>query len=192
MRVGGAGAGLVALVAASCLAMALILDAQGGKDLRVELKSSSAIMNWFHTLKGAESFLDDADKGKLPAKAVVPQDFDSVENLLKRTKEQVHREATRLHALDDSKKTKMPYGARKVALFTAPGEKNAEQGMLGLARRDARPGQVMREVTDMVDTYKTEEDQAAKDLLRNIASKIVEAFDAHGLTPAQIAREMTD
>jgi hypothetical protein len=86
----------------------------------------------------------------------------------------------------------MPYGARKVALFTAPGEKNAEQGMLGLARRDARPGQVMREVTDMVDTYKTEEDQAAKDLLRNIASKIVEAFDAHGLTPAQIAREMTD
>ena len=45
--------------------------------------------NWFHTLKGAESFLDDADKGKLPAKAVVPQDFNSVENLLKRTKEQV-------------------------------------------------------------------------------------------------------
>jgi hypothetical protein len=45
--------------------------------------------NWFHTLKGAEGFLHDADAGKLPAKSIVPQDFNSVENLLKRTKEQV-------------------------------------------------------------------------------------------------------
>ena len=44
---------------------------------------------WMNTLKGAESFLSDAEKGKLPAKAIVPGEFDSVENLLKRTKEQV-------------------------------------------------------------------------------------------------------
>lgn len=41
----------------------------------------------------------------------------------------------------------------------------------GLARRDVRPGQVMREVTDLVDEYKAEEDEAAKSLLRSIASK---------------------
>ena len=33
--------------------------------------------------------MHDADAGKLPAKSIVPQDFNSVENLLKRTKEQV-------------------------------------------------------------------------------------------------------
>lgn len=64
------------------------------------------------------------------------------------------------------------YGARKVALMTEPGEEN--EGMLGYARRDVRPGEVMREVTDLVDEYKSEEDEAAKQLLRTIASKIVE------------------
>jgi len=79
-----------------------------------------------------------------------------------------------------------------VALMMGPGEENKEGGFQGLARRDARPGQVMREVSDLVDQYKTEEDAAAKQLLRTIASKIVESFDNHGLSPAQIAREITD
>ena len=64
-------------------------------------------------------------------------------------------------------------------------------------------------MTDMVDQYKAEEDEAAKvrgegavefprsfgdwqELLRTIASKIVEAFDNHGLSAAQIARELTE
>eukprot|EP00960_Hanusia_phi_P064440 765792-Hanusia_phi.AAC.2 len=46
---------------------------------------------WMNTLKGAESFLSDAENGKLPAKAIVPGEFDSVEKLLKKTKEQVPR-----------------------------------------------------------------------------------------------------
>eukprot|EP00293_Proteomonas_sulcata_P007809 CAMPEP_0184294772 /NCGR_PEP_ID=MMETSP1049-20130417/5876_1 /TAXON_ID=77928 /ORGANISM="Proteomonas sulcata, Strain CCMP704" /LENGTH=248 /DNA_ID=CAMNT_0026603161 /DNA_START=6 /DNA_END=752 /DNA_ORIENTATION=- len=50
----------------------------------------------------------------------------------------------------------------------------------------------MREVTDMVDDYKSEEDEAAKQLLREIGSKIVEAFDSHGLSATQIAREVAD
>jgi hypothetical protein len=48
----------------------------------------------------------------------------------------------------------------------------------------------MREVSDLVDQYKEEEDAAAKELLRTIASKIVESFDNHGLSAAQIARQV--
>eukprot|EP00286_Rhodomonas_abbreviata_P004828 CAMPEP_0181318044 /NCGR_PEP_ID=MMETSP1101-20121128/16794_1 /TAXON_ID=46948 /ORGANISM="Rhodomonas abbreviata, Strain Caron Lab Isolate" /LENGTH=206 /DNA_ID=CAMNT_0023425483 /DNA_START=18 /DNA_END=634 /DNA_ORIENTATION=+ len=179
-------------VLASCamclglVALALLVMSEDGG--RVELESKS-MKHWMSTLKGAESFLDDAEKGKLPAKAVVPASLDSVEGLLKRTKEQVHREATRLHSLEKPP-SKMPLGARKVALMTAQGEAN--EGMLGYARSDKRPGEVMREVTDLVDEYKSEEDEAAKSLLRTIASKIVEAFDSHGLTPSQIARELTN
>ncbi|KAJ1489061.1 hypothetical protein T484DRAFT_1781437 [Baffinella frigidus] len=113
---------------------------QGGGEQHVELKQSAAIMNWFHTLKGAESFLHDADAGKLPAKSIVPQDFNSVENLLKRTKEQVHREATRLHSLEPKTAGKMPYGARKVALMTAPGEENEEASLASARGADDGAG----------------------------------------------------
>jgi hypothetical protein len=155
-----------------------------------ELKQSSAVIKWMNTLKGAESFLDDAKDGKLPARTLTDgNQLSSVENMLKKTKEAVHREATRLHSLE-AQKQKMPYGAKKVALLMGPGEENKKGGFQGLARRDARPGQVMREVTDLVDQYKEEEDAAAKELLREIASKIVESFDNHGLSAAQIAREV--
>lgn len=151
-------------------------------------------MQWLHTLQGAESLLGAADDGKLPAKSIVPENLESVAKLLKRTKEQIHREATRLSSLEEpDEPVKMPYGARKVALLTAPGEPNGPgSGFLGLARRDVRPGQVMREVSDLVDNYKAEEDAAAKSLLRTIASKIVDAFDTHGLTATQAARQLTD
>ena len=155
-----------------------------------ELRQSSAVTKWMNTLKGAESFLDDAQGGKLPARALTDgNQLSSVEHMLKKTKASVHREATRLHSLEEPK-WKTPYGAKKVALMMGPGEENAQGGFQGLARRDARPGQVMREVSDLVDQYKTEEDAAAKQLLRTIASKIVESFDNHGLSPAQIAREV--
>lgn len=155
-----------------------------------ELKQSPAIIKWMNTLKGAESFLDDAKSGKLPARALTDgNQLNSVENMLKKTKESVDREATRLHSLDEPKQ-EMPYGAKKVALLMGPGEENKEGGFQGLARSDKRPGQVMREVSDLVDQYKEEEDAAAKELLRTIASKIVESFDNHGLSAAQIARQV--
>jgi len=156
----------------------------------VELgQSNPAITKWMNTLKGAESFLDDAKAGKLPARALTDgNQLSSVEHILQKTKEAVHREATRLHDLEPPK-LETPYGAKKIALMTGPGEEN--EGFLGFARSDKRPGQVMREVTDLVDQYKEEEDAAAKALLRTIASKIVESFDNHGLSPAQIAREVS-
>lgn len=178
----GSGAIFLGLVA-----LGLLVSSEQGRGVELE---SSSIKHWMSTLKGAESFLDDAEKGRLPAKTIVPENLSGVESMLKKTKEQVHREATKLHSLERPDKVKMPYGARKVALMTGPGEEN--EGKLGYARRDVRPGEVMREVTDLVDEYKSEEDEAAKQLLRTIASKIVEAFDSHGLTPAQIAREVTD
>ena len=164
------------------------------KPIELIQKQSPAYMQWLHTLKGAESLLDAADEGKLPAKSIVPDSLESVAKLLKKTKEQIHREATRLSSLEQpDEPIKTPYGAKKVALLTAPGEENGPgTGFLGLARRDVRPGQVMREVTDLVDNYKAEEDAAAKSLLRTIASKIVDAFDTHGLTAAQTARQLTD
>ena len=157
-------------------------------------KQSPAYMQWLHTLQGAESLLGAADDGKLPAKSIVPENLESVAKLLRKTKEQIHREATRLSSLEEpNEPLKTPYGARKVALLTAPGEQNGPgTGFLGLARRDVRPGQVMREVSDLVDNYKAEEDAAAKSLLRTIASKIVDAFDTHGLSAAQTARQLTD
>lgn len=150
-------------------------------------------MQWLHTLQGAESLLDASDRGQLPAKSIVPESLESVAHLLKKTKEQIHREATRLSSLQQpDEPIKTPYGARKVALLTAPGEENGPgTGFLGLARRDVRPGEVMREVTELVDEYKAEEDAAAKSLLRTIASKIVDAFDTHGLNAGQIARVFT-
>jgi hypothetical protein len=167
------------------------LTRDGTRQEPTELKQSPAIMKWMNTLKGAESFLDDASSGKLPARALTDgNQLKSVEHMLKTTKESVHREATRLHSLEEPKQ-QMPYGAKKVALLMGPGEENSEGGFQGLARRDARPGQVMREVSDLVDQYKEEEDAAAKQLLRTIASKIVESFDNHGLSAAQIAREVT-
>jgi len=180
---------LVVAVSAACLAASVILNERAPVQ-PAELKQNSAVTKWMNTLKGAESFLDDAKGGKLPARALTDgNQLMSVEHMLKKTKESVHREATRLHSLE-APKLKMPYGAKKVALMMGPGEENGEGGFQGLARRDARPGQVMREVSDLVDQYKAEEDAAAKQLLRTIASKIVESFDSHGLTPAQIAREV--
>ena len=86
-----------------------------------ELKQSPAIIKWMNTLKGAESFLDDAKSGKLPARALTDgNQLNSVENMLKKTKESVDREATRLHSLDEPKQ-EMPYGAKKVALLMGPG-----------------------------------------------------------------------
>jgi len=182
---------LVVAVAAACLAASVIVN-DSSQAAPTELKQSAAVMKWMNTLKGAESFLDDAKGGKLPARALTDgSQLTSVEHMLKKTKESVHREATRLHSLE-APKLKMPYGAKKVALMMGPGEENGEGGFQGLARRDARPGQVMREVSDLVDQYKAEEDAAAKQLLRTIASKIVESFDSHGLTAAQIAREVTE
>lgn len=156
----------------------------------MELKQSEQVTKWMNTLKGAESFLDDAKSGKLPARALTDgNQLHSVEHMLKKTKEAVHREATRLHDLEPPK-MEMPYGAKKVALLMGNGEENKVGGFQGLARSDKRPGQVMREVSDLVDQYKEEEDAAAKQLLRTIASKIVESFDNHGLSPSQIAREV--
>uniref|UniRef100_A0A7S0ME23 Uncharacterized protein n=1 Tax=Cryptomonas curvata TaxID=233186 RepID=A0A7S0ME23_9CRYP len=186
---------LAGVVFASVLCAALVLDSNSASSsTELVQKQSPAYMQWLHTLKGAESFLDAADKGQLPAKSIVPESLSSVAKLLKKTKEQIHREATRLSSLEEpDEPIKTPYGAKKVALLTAPGEENGPgTGFLGLARRDIRPGQVMREVTDLVDNYKAEEDAAAKSLLRTIASKIVDAFDTHGLTAAQVARQFTD
>lgn len=181
---------LAVVVAATCLAGAVVLN--DAFSAPVELKQSEQVMKWMNTLKGAESFLDDAKSGKLPARALTDgNQLHSVEHMLKKTKEAVHREATRLHDLEPPK-LEMPYGAKKVALLMGQGEENKEGGFQGLARNDKRPGQVMREVSDLVDQYKEEENAAAKQLLRTIASKIVESFDNHGLSPAQIAREITD
>jgi len=200
LRVAGVAAAaataLVCIAAASGGGPGLLGDVDdAGFRGRTEL-GQQAVTQWLHTLKGAESFLDDSEKGRLPAKSIVPQSLSSVEKLLKETKEQVHREATRLSKMQkpkgDALNPPMPYGADKLAVGMAPGEKNREEGFQGLARRDVRPGQVMREVTDLVDEYKAEEDEAAKSLLRSIAGKIVEAFDSHGLSAAQIARAVTD
>ena len=54
--------------------------------------------------------------------------------------------------------------ALDLALLMGPGEENSEGGFQGLARRDARPGQVMREVSDLVDQYKEEEDAAEEEV----------------------------
>jgi hypothetical protein len=43
-------------------------------------------------------------------------------------KEEVHREATRLTAMQHRDGVTPPYGARKVALDMGPGEKNKVQG----------------------------------------------------------------
>ena len=180
---------VVAAAAAVCLAGSIVL-ACGGTAPAVLRQQPSSVSKWMNTLKGAESFLDDAESGRLPARALSDGDqLSSVESMIRKTKEAVHREATRLHSLEAPKQT-LPIGAKKIALMTAPGEQN--EGFQGLARNDKRPGQVMREVSDLVDQYKAEEDAAAKDLLRTIASKIVESFDNHGLSAAQIAREVTE
>lgn len=89
MRVAGVAA--VAATALVCIAAA----SGGGSGLfgdgddvgfrgRTEL-GQQAVTQWLHTLKGAESFLDDSEKGKLPAKSIVPQSLSSVEKLLKET-----------------------------------------------------------------------------------------------------------
>ena len=51
----------------------------------LEDKENSSVNKWLATLKGAESFLDDADNGRLPSKGIVPQSLTSVESLLKKT-----------------------------------------------------------------------------------------------------------
>ncbi|MGB1600398.1 MAG: hypothetical protein ACPIOQ_47070, partial [Promethearchaeia archaeon] len=137
---------VVAAAAAVCLAGSIVL-ACGGTAPAVLRQQPSSVSKWMNTLKGAESFLDDAESGRLPARALSDGDqLSSVESMIRKTKEAVHREATRLHSLEAPKQT-LPIGAKKTALMTAPGEQN--EGFQGLARNDKRPGQVMREVSDL-------------------------------------------
>lgn len=152
----------VGLAAGVVSALLLVVAFNRGESPR-ELEQSGAVTQWLATLKGAESFLDDADNGKLPAKGIVPQSLTSVERLLKQTvmssscsyselnavretpcligvqhsqKEQVHREATRLSSLQTPAGNNMPYGARKVAIAMGPHEKNKEQGFRESARAE--------------------------------------------------------
>lgn len=90
-RGGSPGGGLAA--AAACLVLLALAGSmrgqtsfgrQVGSGARVEL-GQQAVSHWLQTLKGAESFLDDSEKGRLPAKSIVPQSLSNVEKLLKQT-----------------------------------------------------------------------------------------------------------
>lgn len=72
-------------LAAGVVSALLLVVAFNREEIPRELEQSGAVTQWLATLKGAESFLDDADNGKLPAKGIVPQSLTSVEKLLKQT-----------------------------------------------------------------------------------------------------------
>jgi hypothetical protein len=63
----------------------IVLLAKTDERVVLEDKENSAVNKWLSTLKGAESFLDDADHGRLPSKGIVPSSLTSVEHLLKKT-----------------------------------------------------------------------------------------------------------
>jgi hypothetical protein len=63
-------------------------------------------------------------------------------------KEEVHREATRLTAMQHREGVTLPYGARKVALDMGPGEKNKVQGFRESPEQTAECAIDQKELTD--------------------------------------------